>query len=112
PISGPSGNHTLTVYTSAPNGITDDYLNNDTLNSYINIVTAVTGLPFTEDFSLSTFPPAGWQIWNPDAGATNTWTRSIFSGATNPGCAFFDDYNINQFGTLDDLLTLAVDSRT
>jgi hypothetical protein len=61
PVSGSAGNHTLTIYTTAPNGSADDFLNNDTIYSYINIVTVSSALPFTQDFSSSTFPPAGWQ---------------------------------------------------
>ena len=112
PITAPGGNHTLTIYTSTPNGAADDFSDNDTLYSYINILTPTATLPFSEDFSSSTFPPAGWQIWNPNRGATNTWTRSAASGFTNSGSAFFDDYNINQIGTLDELITPAIDPGT
>ncbi|MFI5186024.1 MAG: choice-of-anchor J domain-containing protein [Chitinophagales bacterium] len=108
-ITSSGGNHVLTIYTSAPNGGADDFLNNDTLYSYINILTSASTLPFTEDFSGSTFPPTGWQIWNPNGGSTNTWTRDIISGATNAGSAFFDDYNINEIGTLDELIMPALD---
>src|SRR5678815_4629280 len=30
PVSGSAGSHTMTIYTTAPNGSTDDFLNNDT----------------------------------------------------------------------------------
>ena len=112
PISATNGNHTLTIYTSLPNGAADDYLNNDTLYSYINVLNATSTLPFSEDFSSLTFPPAGWQVWNPNGGSANTWTRSGASGYTNSGSAFFDDYNINQIGTLDELITPALDLGT
>ena len=109
PVSGSAGNHTLTIYTTAPNGTTDDFLNNDTLYSFINILTTSSTLPFSQDFSSSTFPPAGWQTWNPNSGASNTWTRDAVSGYTSPGAAFFDNYNINESGTLDELITPALD---
>ncbi|HEY1871628.1 MAG TPA: choice-of-anchor J domain-containing protein, partial [Chitinophagaceae bacterium] len=112
PITGSAGNHTLVIYTSSPNGVSDGYLNNDTLNSYINIIGANASLPFSEDFSSTTFPPAGWQIWNPNGGASNTWTRDPISGATNAGSAFFDNFDINQDGTLDELITPAIDPGT
>jgi hypothetical protein len=108
-VSGSMGNHTLTIYTTAPNGTTDNFLNNDTIYSYINIVTASSTLPFSQDFSSSTFPPTGWQTWNPNSGASNTWTRDAVSGYTAAGAAFFDDYNINQAGTMDELITPALD---
>ncbi|HET9823718.1 MAG TPA: choice-of-anchor J domain-containing protein [Chitinophagaceae bacterium] len=104
-ISGTSGNHTLTIYTSSPSGGTDDFLYNDTLSSFINIDTASADLPFSEDFSSGSFPPTGWQVWNPNGGSTNTWARDGASGYTNPGAAFFDDYNIDEIGSLDELIT-------
>jgi len=109
PVSGSMGNHTLTIYTTSPNGTTDNFLNNDTIYSYINIITASSTLPFTQDFSSSTFPPAGWQTWNPNGGASNTWKRDVVSGYSGPGAAFFDNYNINQGGMLDELITPALD---
>ena len=112
PVSGAAGNHTLAIYTSSPNGGVDDFTNNDTLYSYVNITTSTTTLPLSQDFSTSTFPPAGWQVWNPNGGAANTWTRDAVSGYTNAGSAFFDDFNINQIGTLDELITPAIDPGT
>lgn len=108
-ISGTGGNHLLKIYASAPNGAVDNFLNNDTLYSFINIVAASSALPLSEDFSLTTFPPNGWQIWNPNGNSTNTWTRDATSGFTNAGSAFFDNYNINEIGTLDELITPALD---
>src|SRR4030095_16838639 len=108
PITGTAGNHTLTVYTTAPNGTTDNFSNNDTLYSFINIVTASSPLPFTQDFSSSTFPPNGWQTWNPNGGAA-TWKRDVVSGYNAPGAAFFDNYNVNDAGTMDELITPALD---
>jgi hypothetical protein len=108
-ISAAAGNHTITIYTSAPNGSADNFSNNDTLQSFINIHTGASTLPFSEDFSSAIFPPAGWQIWNPNTGSSNTWTRNAGSGYSAAGSAFFDNYNINQAGTLDDLITPALD---
>ena len=111
-ISAANGNHLLTIYTSAPNGGVDAYTNNDTVYSFINIHASAASLPFSEDFSSASFPPAGWQIWNPNGGSTNTWTRDATSGFTNAGSAFFDNYNINDIGTLDELIMPALDLGT
>jgi hypothetical protein len=108
-ISSTPGNHTLTIYTSLPNGIADNFLNNDTLYSFVNIDTATATLPFVEDFSFATFPPAGWQVWNPNGGTTNTWTRDGTSGYANAGSAYFDNYNIDEIGSLDELITPTID---
>jgi hypothetical protein len=108
PISGATGNHTVTVYTTAPNGTVDNFLNNDTLYSFVNILSTSTALPFSQDFSSSTFPPTGWQTWEPNTGS-GTWSRSTVAGYTSPGAAFFDDYTINEAGTMDELITPALD---
>jgi hypothetical protein len=107
-VSGAAGDHTLSVYSSIPNGSPDNFLDNDTLYSFINIISATASLPFTEDFSSSVFPSPGWQIWNPNTPA-NMWARNAVAGYTSPGAAFFDNYNINQVGTLDELITPALD---
>ena len=108
-ISGTAGNHTLVVFTSGPNGATDNFLYNDTLRSYIHIHGGTTTLPLSEGFTSGTFPPPGWLIANPNGDPNNTWKIDGASGFTAAGSAFFDNYNINQIGTLDDLITPAID---
>jgi hypothetical protein len=111
-ISAPAGNHVLTIYTSAPNGNADDFLNNDTVYSYINIHGGAASLPLSEDFTSTTFPPAGWQVWNPNGGAVNTWTRDATSGYTSAGSAYANGYDNDEIGTLDELITPALDLGT
>ena len=110
PITGAPGFHTLTVYTSDPNGTTDSFLNNDTLLSFIFIQSGAIAVPFTEDFSAVTFPPAGWQIWNADD--KTTWGRDPTSGFTAAGSATVQNYNYQGLGQLDDLITPAIDLGT
>ncbi len=107
-ISATAGNHILTIYTSAPNNTADNFTNNDTVYSYINIHTGAAALPFTEDFSSSTFPPTGWQIWNPNGGDTNTWRRDPISGYTAAGAAYANGYHNDEIGTLDEMITPAL----
>ena len=107
PINAAAGFHTLTVYTSAPNGTTDTFLNNDTLLSYIFIDPAVISVPFTEDFTSTTFPPAGWQIWNPNS--NTTWIRNATSGFTAAGAATVQNYSYQGNGQFDDLISPAID---
>lgn len=103
-----AGNYTLTAYVSAPAPGSDAFLHNDTLYSFVNVATttvAVTSAtPFTEDFSSAPFPnSAKFRIFNPNG---STWTRSATSGFAAAGSAFFDNYSIAQYGTLDELITL------
>ena len=53
--SGAPGFHTLTVYTSAPNGTTDTFLNNDTLLSFIFIQPGAITATFYRRFYFNHF---------------------------------------------------------
>jgi len=100
-----NGGHTLTVFTSAPNGVADNITNNDTLQSFIIITGGAITAPFTETFTSATFPPSQWTLFNPNG---STWTRNSTSGFTAAGAAYFNNYNINQVGTLDELISPAI----
>ena len=68
-------------------------------------------LPFTEDFSSGTFPPAGWKIWNPK------WqylpgNGIHVSGFTAAGAATVQNYDYQGYGQLDDLISPAIDLGT
>jgi hypothetical protein len=71
------GTHTLTVIVSKPNGATDDNSANDTLTTVFQYYPAVTP-PVTQNFSSPVFPPAGWDIINPDL--SYTWERTTVNG--------------------------------
>jgi len=104
-ISAAAGNHTMTIYTTAPNSTTDAFLNNDTLQSFIAIKpAAVLTAPFTESFTATTFPPTNWQTFNPNGG-TLTWARSATVGFTAAGSATVNNYNYTGVGQLDELIT-------
>jgi hypothetical protein len=111
PITGTDGNHTYTVYLTSPNGGSDTFLNNDTLQSFVNINTgqAVTA-PFSEDFS-GPFPGI-WRVWNPNGNAAYTWTKSATSGFAASGCATVQNYNYPAYGHLDDLISPPIDLGT
>jgi hypothetical protein len=107
PVTGATGAHTLNVAVSAPNGGVDDFISNNNLTSYINIMgSAVLNAPFTEGFNSGI--PSAWMVFNPNGGAANTWTWDGTSGATNAGAAAFMNYDINESGSLDELITPAI----
>jgi len=109
PISAAVGGHTLTVFTTAPNGGSDNLTYNDTVRSPIFIHGGTGALPFAESFNSGTFPPSGWVVFNPNGDPANTWKIDGTSGSLAAGSAFFDNYNISQVGTLDELITPAID---
>ncbi len=109
-INTVAGKHTLKVYTASPNSVSDNFTNNDSLYSYIFIQTATATLPFTETFSGTTFPPAGWQIWNPNN--NTTWIKDAVSGYAAAGSASVHNNTYSGSGQLDDLITPAIDPGT
>lgn len=111
-ITGAMGNHTIVVYTTAPNGSTDNYLHNDTLTTRVNIRTNYLTAPFTQDFNSSTFPPRLtaandlWYVNNPTGG--NTWQLSDVDFFTS-GAVAAANYDYNEVGQFEDLVTPPID---
>jgi hypothetical protein len=105
-VTGASGTHSLTIFTSAPNNVADAFTGNDTIQSFLFINQSTIAAPFMESFDSNTFPPSGWQIWNPNN--NTTWTRSATSGYTSPGAATVQNFDYQGGGQLDDLVTPAI----
>lgn len=98
------GAHNITVYSwdlISSAGTGDLNTKNDTLRKAFSIA-AITTAPLSENFTSSTFPPAGWSVVNPDGGLT--WIRNSI-GNGNAGSAFVNTYNYTQLGEKDELVT-------
>lgn len=106
PLNLADGNRILTVYTSSPNGGADRFTENDTLQSFLSVVSSTVDGPFSESFDGATFPPAGWRILNPNG--DGTWTRDAVSGRSNAGSATMQFRNFSGSGQLDELVMPAV----
>ena len=99
---GAVGNHSINVFTTLPNNVTDQDPTNDGLvKPYI--VNQVIALPGTviEEFSSGTFPPTNWSIINPNADIT--WQRNGSVGNRTTGSAFFNDFANTTVDRYDDL---------
>ncbi|MBK9542805.1 MAG: T9SS type A sorting domain-containing protein [Bacteroidetes bacterium] len=59
-----NGAHTLTVYTSDPNGGADQYAFNDSRVAGFVVNSTSSAVPFTEGFQSPVFPPQDWTISN------------------------------------------------
>lgn len=59
------GNHVFSVYTSDPNGGTDQYTFNDIRSISFTMNTNQFPIPFTEDFQAVLLPPANWTLNDP-----------------------------------------------
>lgn len=97
------GSHTFTSFTTLPNGIADPNNSNDTSSSVFSILSSGQAVPFAENFSAASFPPAGWSMNNND-GATS-WARASFSHGGGTGSLWMDNYNYNAAGELDEMVT-------
>ena len=87
------GKHTVTVTVAAPNGGTDMDNSNNTLTYSIEYYPPVT-IPLTEDFENTNFPPPGWDIVNPDNGAT--WQRIQGVGKSGNSAVVIPNYTYAQ----------------
>lgn len=113
-ITGTRGNHSIAVYTTAPNGGIDNYLHNDTLVSMINIRDNYLTAPFTENFN-GTFPPRLttandlWYVNNP--GGSNSWFLSD-AFYTVKGAVVARNYTYEDPGQFEELITPPIDFTT
>ena len=105
-VSGATGTHTLTIFTTAPNNVADAFTDNDTIQTFLFINQSAITAPFVENFGAASFPPPGWQIWNPND--NTTWTRSTASGYNSSGSATVQNFDYNGGGQLDDIVTPAI----
>ena len=83
------GNHSIKIFTSSPNGGTDGKNSNDTLNAPVQYFDAVTAV--SEGFEGTVFPPAGWDIVNPDN--LITWERVTGVGKTGTSSVGINNFN-------------------
>ncbi len=102
------GTHTLTVYTSQPNGNADMVPANDTARITFTILSPLAS-PIVEGFESATFPPTGWRVLNPNAG-TITWSRTTVAAKTGVASAFINFWNYGSTGHLDFLVTPIADA--
>ncbi|RFM28014.1 T9SS-dependent choice-of-anchor J family protein [Deminuibacter soli] len=108
PITAAQGAHTLTVFTTTPNGGADGYVLNDTIVKQITVAQTAIAAPFTESFEGTSFPPQGWTVSNPDNSAF-TWVRASGAGATGTKSAVVQNYVDSLDGEWDDLITPPID---
>ncbi|MGB8190959.1 MAG: choice-of-anchor J domain-containing protein [Chitinophagaceae bacterium] len=98
-ITAAPGNHTLTIYTSNPNGSPDENPINDTAKSTFTVLAPVNG-PIFEGFESATFPANGWRLINANAGSL-TWNRTTLAQRSGAASAWINNYNYTTTGHLD-----------
>ncbi|MCW3464702.1 zinc-dependent metalloprotease [Chitinophaga nivalis] len=103
PVSNiPIGSYHLKAYTQSPNGTTDGNVANDSASTRFHY-DAEAKLPFAEGFEADSFPPPGWDLYNPDR--SFTWERNREVGHNSHASALVRNLGYNVNDQTDDLLT-------
>lgn len=96
------GEHTLTIYTSLPNGLNDLNVKNDTIKQiFYTIGKAVS--PVAVDFENVNFPPAEWVVAN--AARDITWQRTTTSAATGVGSMVIPNFRSTVNNSIDKFIS-------
>ncbi len=101
-VSSSPGEHILTIYTTNPNGVTDQFPGNDTTRKVVRI-SPVLDAPVSEGFESTTFPPANWSIDNPDGSIT--WERTSSASKTGAASMVIKNFNYTAANTEDKLFS-------
>lgn len=94
-----TGSHTYSYTVTNVSGGDNIVSNNNTKKSFI-AVTGYQGSPVAEGFTVNTFPPANWGIYNPSS--NEQWVKSISTGAQGSSeSAKLDFFNIPSGAIMD-----------
>lgn len=96
-ITSTEGNHVLNVWTTAPNGSTEENLYNDGRNTEFTI-SGQSMLPssFSEDFESNS---TSLKIWNPNHSISHQWGVTHLSAATGLGSLVINNFANAVIGT-------------
>jgi hypothetical protein len=101
------GSHTFTVYTSNPNGAADPDPSNDTAQSIFTVSSVGIVAPISQGFESLDFPPAYWQLSNPDG--STTWERTTQADHSGSGSMFINNYDYAANGEIDEFISTPLD---
>jgi PKD repeat protein len=106
-----TGSHTFNIFTSSPNGGSDQNTVNDAASSLFTALSPIIGqaLPLTEGFQNTTFAPTEWSISNPNSDVT--WIRTTAAGGfgNSSASAIMNNFDNDTRGTVDYLYTPYLD---
>ncbi|MBS0028796.1 M43 family zinc metalloprotease [Chitinophaga sp. 22321] len=101
--------YNLKAYTQLPNGVPDGNITNDTAISHFRYDAEAT-LPLEQGFENDSFPPPGWDLYNPDR--SFTWERSRDVGKGSSASALIRNLGYNTNDQTDDLITPVIDPQS
>ena len=99
------GEHTLTIYTSQPNGLNDLNVINDTIRQIFYTIGKAES-PVAVDFENVNFPPAQWVIANADRDIT--WLRTTSAAATGAGSIVIPNFRSTSINSTDKFISPVV----
>ncbi len=102
-ITTTGGAHSLTIYSSNPNGSPDEIPANDTAKSNFTVLVPQAP-PIVEGFENAAFPNNNWRVTNPDAGSI-TWARTTLAFKSGVASEYMNFYNYSNTGHLDYLVS-------
>src|SRR5690606_23170780 len=102
------GNHNFSATTLNPNGTIDNDTTNDSQTSIFSRIalTNALALPFTESFETGAFPPANWNLNNPDS--YFTWERTALGAKSGNRSVRVNNFDYDAPGEHDELVLPAI----
>lgn len=100
--TGP-GSHILTVFTSDPNGLSDQFLPNDTLRKTFIVFPYAAATSISEGFEATTFPANGWGVFNPDG--LVTYEKTTAASRTGAASMVIRNFNYQVSNTFDQFIS-------
>ncbi|MBC8046843.1 MAG: choice-of-anchor J domain-containing protein [Fimbriimonadaceae bacterium] len=101
-ISLPEGPHTISVNVSNPNGVTDEFADNNSQENDFVVNVAGFALPLIQGFEDAAFPYAGYTVFNPDG--LWAWERTTLAAKTGASSVYINTFNISDIGEVDELI--------
>lgn len=93
-VNVPPGQHTVTVYTTLPNGVADQHTNNDTLSSFLSVLSAVNS-PATQGFENNL---NGWGVTNSSDLLDYNPERTLTAAKSGNASVKFGSYVYQLYG--------------
>ncbi len=98
PVTSVSGSHILTIFSTEPNGVAEQYPLNDTARKTI-VISPILDAPVAEGFETTSFPPTNWSVINPDGSLT--WERATAAARTGVGSMVIKNFDYDAGNTID-----------
>ncbi len=105
-VSATPGTHTLKIFTSAPNGKTDEDVTNDTLSVSFIVSPTITA-NIVEGFEANDFPPQNWGVVNEDNNIT--WERTTTAARSGNASMNLRSQDYDSHDTQDKFVSPVVD---